>query len=162
MPTTTWIVAADASRARFLQVAGQDKRFTQFEDLLNPAGRAEDKELTTDATPRFSGHGGVGKPGARSTSGPGSDREEPSAQEHETELFAKRIGDYLDQARNQHRYDELYLVAPPKFLGMLRKKLNKEVQKLVVDEFDKDLSWFNPRELESRLKAAVKGSAPGP
>jgi protein required for attachment to host cells len=152
MPTTTWIVAADSSRARFLQVAGREKHLTEIEDLMNPAGRAEDKELTTDATPRFSGHGGVGKPGARTTSGPGSDREEPSAKEHEAELFAKRVSEYLDKARNAHRYDRLYLVAPPKFLGTLRRKLDKEVEKLVVEELDKDLSWFDSRDIERYLK----------
>jgi protein required for attachment to host cells len=41
------------------------------------------------------------------------------------------------------------LVAPPKFLGMIRKELGKEVEKLVADQVPKDLSWFKARELES-------------
>ena len=85
-----------------LQVADRQKQLTEIEDLLNPGGRMDDRELTSDAHPRF-----------RGTSGPGSDRQETGAAEHETELFAKRIGDYLDKARNKHRYDKLYLVAPP-------------------------------------------------
>ena len=40
------------------------------------------------------------------------------------------------------------LVAPPKFLGLMRKELGKEVAKLVIDQRPKDLSWFNARELE--------------
>ena len=143
----TWIVAADSSRARVLQVAGRE-RLVEVEDMINPGGRMDDRELTTDAHPRF-----------RGTSGPASDPEETSAQEHETDLFAKRIGDYLDKARTQHRYDELVVVAPPKFLGLLRKKLGKEVEKLVVDEVPKDLSWFNARELERYF---AKGSERGP
>ena len=135
------IVAADSSRARFLQVAGREKRLTEIEDLLNPAGRMDDRELTTDAHPRF-----------RGTSGSGSDRQETGTAEHATELFAKRIGEYLDKARNDHRYDRLYLVAPPKFLGMLRGKLDKEVEKLVVDELDKDLSWFDARDIGRYFK----------
>lgn len=71
--TTTWIVAADASRARVLQVADREQRLLEIEDLLNPQGRLQDRELQTAAEPRFSGHGGLGKPGASSTSGPGSD-----------------------------------------------------------------------------------------
>ena len=149
---TTWIIAADESRARVLQVAGRENHLAEIEDLINPAGRAFDRELTTDAAPRFSGHGGVGKPGGRSTGGPASDRDEPSAHEHEAELFAKRVGEYLDKARNARRYDKLYLVAPPKFLGLLREKLNKEVEKLVVEELDKDLAWFDSREIERYLK----------
>lgn len=154
----TWIIAADASRARVLQVAGRE-RLVEIDDLLNPGGRLADREIISDAHPRFSGHGGVGKPGARSTSGPGSDREETSAQEHETELFAKRVGAYLDKARNDHRYDQLVLVAPPRFLGMLRKELGKEVEKLIADQVPKDLSWFNARDLESYF---VKGSGQAP
>jgi protein required for attachment to host cells len=130
----TWIVAADASRARVLQVAGP-QRLVEVDNLLNPEGRLEDREINTDARGRFSGgHTGEDNVGAA---------------EHRTELFAKRLGDYLDKARTQQRYDELVLVAPPKFLGMIRKELGKEVEKLVADQVPKDLSWFNTRELES-------------
>jgi protein required for attachment to host cells len=137
----TWIVAADSSRARFLQVAGRGQ-LVEIESFLNPDARMDERELITDAHRRF-----------RGTAGPGSDRQETSAQEHATDLFAKRVGVYLDKARTEHRYDELVLVAPPKFLGALRKELGKEVEKLVADEIPKDLSWFNVRELERYLKA---------
>src|SRR5437764_9174583 len=110
--TTTWIIAADASRARILQVTDRAQQLEEVEDLLNPEGRVHDRELISDAHPRFSGHSG---------GGPGSDREETSAAEHATELFAKRVGDYLDKARTAHRYDRLPLLAPPQLLGRLRK-----------------------------------------
>ena len=147
MPTT-WIVAADESRARVLQVMDRDQRLQEIEDLVNPEGRAHERDLQQDAEPRFSGHGGVGKPGGRSTSGPASDRETKGANEHAAETFAREVGRYLDHARVEHRYDQLVLVAPPKFLGALRKELHKEVEKLVADELPKNLSWFNARDLE--------------
>jgi protein required for attachment to host cells len=136
---TTWIVAADASRARILQVMDREERLSEIDDLLNPEGRAHDRDLLADSHPRF-----------RGTSGPGSDRQELSATEHETELFAKRVGQYLDKARNEHRYERLHLVAPPKFLGQLRKELGKEVQKLVAEELPKDLSWLSARDIEQQ------------
>src|SRR3954462_12737702 len=145
--TTTWIIAADSSRARILQVTDRDEHLDEIDDLLNPEGRVHDRELIADAHPRFHGAG---------ASGPGSDREETSATEHATELFAKRVGEYLDKARTAHRYDRLHVIAPPKFLGQLRKELDKEVQKLVADELPKDLSWLNVHELEERL---TKGKA---
>jgi protein required for attachment to host cells len=143
----TWIVAADSSRARLLQVAGRE-RLVEVESFLNPEARMDERELITDAHPRF-----------RGTSGPGSDRQETSAQEHATDLFAKRVADYLEKARTEHRYDELVLVAPPKFLGALRGELGKEVAKLVVEELPKDLSWLNERQLEGYF---AKGSARAP
>jgi protein required for attachment to host cells len=141
--TTTWIIAADSSRARILQVTDRDKALAEIDDLLNPEGRVDDRQLTTDAHARF--HGGNGN-------APGSDREETSAAEHATELFAKRVGEYLDKARTAHKYDRLHLVAPPRFLGQLRKELGKEVQKLVADELPKDLSWLKTRDLQERLR----------
>lgn len=140
----TWIVAADGSRARVLQVAGP-QRLVEVDNLLNPNGRLSDREINTDARGRFSG-GHTGE-------------DDVSAVEHQVELFAKRVGEYLDKARTDHRYDELVLVAPPKFLGALRKELDKEVEKLVVDELPKDLSWLNARELEAYF---AKGSAREP
>ena len=141
--TTTWIIAADSSRARILQVTDRTKQLDEIDDLQNPEGRAHDRELISDAHARFSGHGG---------GGPGSDREETSATGHATELFAKRVSDYLDKARSAHRYDRLHLVAPPKFLGQLRKELGKEVEKLVAEELPKDLSWLSARDIQAHLE----------
>ena len=137
---TTWIVSGDASRARVLQVTGPE-RLEEVQDFVNPGSRLHDREQLQDAHPRF-----------RGTSGPGSDREETSASDLEAEKFSKEIGRFLDQARVQKRYDELILIAPPRFLGMVRKELGKEVQKLVRDEIDKDLSWFDTRAIERFLK----------
>ena len=156
---TTWIVAADESRAKVLQVTGRQGQLEEIEHLVNPEGRAHERDLHQDAEPRFSGHGGVGAPGRASTSGPASDRETKGANEHAAETFAREVGRYLDDARVQHRYDQLVLVAPPKFLGALRKELHKEVEKLVADELPKDLSWFNERELEQYF---AKGSGRAP
>lgn len=139
MATTTWIVAADSSRARVLQAGNRSEHLTQIEDMVNPEARMNDRELTTDAHPRLRGGGS------------GSDREETSASEHATDLFVKRIAEHLDKARMAHRYDRLHLVAPPKFLGKLRKAIGPEVEKLVTEEIPKDLSWLNTHELDKRL-----------
>jgi protein required for attachment to host cells len=149
---TTWILAADSSRAKVLQVADREHKLIEIDDLLNPEGRLQDRDLQTDAEPRFNGHSGVGRPGGGRTGGPASDRETQGAVEHSVQVFAKEIGRYLEQARNQHRYDELVLIAPPKFLGAVRKELGKEVEKLVVDELPKDLSWFNARDIERYVR----------
>ncbi|HYR36022.1 MAG TPA: host attachment protein [Burkholderiales bacterium] len=142
--TTTWIIAADSSRARILQVTDREKQLAEIEDLLNPEGRVHDRELLADGHPRFHG-----------TSGPASDRQEMSATEHATELFAKRVAEHLDKARTAHRYDRLHLIAPPKFLGQLRKELGKEVQKLVTEELPKDLSWLDARDIARHLRAGA-------
>jgi protein required for attachment to host cells len=151
MPTnTTWIVAADASRARMLQVT--DRHLEEIEDLVNPEARANERDLRSDAEPRLNAHGGMG--GGGRTGGPASDRQEQTGViEHSVQVFAKEIGRYLEKARTDHRYDELCLVAPPKFLGALRAELTKDVEKLVVRELPKELSGLRTRDLEAYLKS---------
>jgi protein required for attachment to host cells len=145
---TTWIVTADSAHARILQAADRDQHLVEVENLVNPEGRMHDRELATDAEPRQHGPGGTQS--APDTTGP---------VEHSVDLFSKRIGDYLEKARTDHRYDRLVVVAPPKFLGRLRKNLGKEVEKLVSDEIDKDLYRANARELEAYF---LKGSGRAP
>jgi protein required for attachment to host cells len=128
MPTT-WIVSGDAARARILQVTGRNQ-LEEVEHFSNPEGRMHDRDLATDGQPRFNGASG----------GPASDREEMGRAEIEAAKFSKQIGRYLDQARMKNLYDRLYLVAPPRFLGMMRKELGKEVEKLVRDDLDEALS----------------------
>jgi protein required for attachment to host cells len=148
---TTWIVSGDSSRARILQVTGPD-RLEEIESFDNPKGRMHNRDARTDSHPRFNGHGGVGKAGSAPTGGPGNDREEITPAEQSAEVFSRQLADYLDKARMAHRFDRLYLVAPPKFLGFIRKELGKEVGKLVRDEIDKDLSWLDAREIDRFLK----------
>ena len=94
MKTTVWIVAADASRARVLQVASRE-RLVEIENLPNCS-----------------------------------------------------VGDYPEKARTDHRYDELVVIAPPEFLGTLRREMGKEVEKLVAQEVSKDLSGLSKHERE--------------
>ena len=138
-----WILAADGSRARIFEALGSNPKVREIDDLANPPGRANNRELRTDAHGRYSGkgqghHGHVTSPPV-------------DAVEHETELFSKMLGDYLDKARNEHRYDRLYLIAPPKFMGLVRQHLSKEAQKLVEEEITKDISWFDARDVEEYL-----------
>ncbi len=154
--TTTWIIAADASRARILQVTDREGHLEDVQDFVNPSARLHERDLTTDAEPRFNGHGGVGKAGSDRTGGPRSDREAKRRADYETEVFVRELGEFLDKARTAHRYDRLHLIAPPKFLGQLRKELGKEVHKLVAEELPKDLSWLNTRELEQSLARGVR------
>ncbi|MGH8807804.1 MAG: host attachment protein [Noviherbaspirillum sp.] len=141
---TTWILAADSSRARIFEVHGLRDHLREIEDFANPAGRRGELDLTSDSRGRFYGRGGSSQ----------ANTGEPSVDpvEHETELFSKQVSEYLDKARNEHRFDTLCLIAYPKFLGMMRQNLSKEVQKLVKDEVPKDISGLDAREIEDYFR----------
>ena len=148
MPTTTWIVAADSSRARVFEIADPDRRLRPVEEFDHPEGRANNRELNSDAQGRYLSQGGG--PGAHSAT------RQVSAVDHENDLFSKKLARYLDKARNEHRYDKLYLIAPPEFLGLMRENLSKEVRKITAEEINKDLSWFDARDIERHVKPLSK------
>jgi protein required for attachment to host cells len=155
---TTWIVAADASRARLFEITDPERHLRAIEEFAHPEGRASNRELNTGAQGRYTGQGG--NPGAHSAT------RQVSAVDHENELFSKTLARYLDKARSQHRYDKLYLIAPPEFLGLMRENLSKEVRKIIAEEINKDLSWFNARDIERYVKpytrpAWTRGKANG-
>jgi protein required for attachment to host cells len=144
---TTWILSADASRARIFEVQPGEQHLVEIEDFVNPEGRMQNRDVETHPG------GQHFNPGTAQREG---NSDESKGVEHETEMFSKELGRYLDKARNDHRYERLYLIAPPKFLGVLRNSLDKEVQKLVTEELDKDLSWFSERDLERHLKGGAR------
>ena len=143
MPTT-WILAADGSRARIYEIDGPGKTPRHVEEFDNPAGRAHNRDLVTDGDGRYFGKGER----SQGHTAPPSE----SAVEHEVELFAKRVAAHLDRARIDHKYDRVRLVAAPKFLGLLRQNLTREVEKLVDDSVAKDVSWFDENALAEYLK----------
>lgn len=137
---TTWIVAADSTRARIFEVEGVDTNFHELQDFVNEAGRENDRDLRSDAKGRFFGKG---ERDQGHTAEPHT-----GAVQHEIELYAKEVCEFLEQARVAHRYDGLFLIAFPKFLGLLRQNLSKEAQRLIADEIPKEISGLEAREIE--------------
>ena len=139
---TTWIVAADASRARIFEMHGRAEGLHEIESFVHPASREHDRDLVSDAHGRFQ----------RSDEAGQSASERIDASEHEAALFSKTLSAHLEQARNAHRYDQLRLIAAPKFLGLLRQNLSKAAQKLIEKETSKNLSWFDSNDIESFIR----------
>ena len=136
---TTWILVADSSRGKIFESPDGRKPWREIEEFEHPEGRAHNRDLRTDAQGRYYGkgerqQGHVAPP-------------QVSPTEHEAELFAKRLSDHLNKARTDHRYDKLGIVAPPKFLGLLRQHLPREVEKLVAVTSAKDVAWLDARSI---------------
>ncbi len=141
---TTWVVVADASRARILEADVARHQLHEIHSFVHPQGREHNRGLKTDGEGRYFGPSGQRGPGHTGTP-------EADPAEHELELFTKSLSEFLDKARSQNRYEALHLVAPPKVLGQIRHHLSKPALQLVSDTLPKDISWFNEHELERYL-----------
>ncbi|MFL9609833.1 host attachment protein [Methylobacillus sp. Pita2] len=138
---TTWILVADSSRARIFEMQAHHAP-TEIMDLRNGAGQLQNRELRTDGKGRFFGSAG--------TQG---NTYEPvvTPKVHEASLFAEEVNQYLTEHYNHHHFSRLQVIAQPKFLGLLRDKLNDQVRKLVVEEVSKDLSKASVEDIQQQV-----------
>lgn len=128
MPST-WIVVADAARARVF--ARHEGGLRERHNLTHPESQLHDRDLRTG------GKGEVNK-----SAGTGSHQSDPAetTMEKHAELFAKELADFLKQARVKGDYGELVLVAEPKVLGRVRDNLDSATAKAVTRTIDKNLT----------------------
>jgi protein required for attachment to host cells len=148
---TTWIVSADAGRARIFAESNPSKPLQEVEDMVNGAARLRDIDINTDGvSPLAAGKSSNNTGGAL----PGSDYEPAQTPaQHNAEIFSKEIATYLLQAQRDGKFKKLALVASPKFLGLLRVALDPQLKTLVSLEINKDYTHSNAQQLQEQIKA---------
>lgn len=139
----TWILVADEGRARVLTLdeAGPRPTLREIEELTDAGAHADNADLRRDAQGRFYGKG---EQMMGHTAPPRTDE-----LEKEAGLFARRVAQWLADARRKGRYEHLRVAAAPRFLGRLRQAMEPEVSEAVTEELDKDLVQMPERELFS-------------
>lgn len=163
---TTWVIAADSNRARIFELSAGGDKLSEIEDMYNPEGRQSMGEQVSDAEGSFAqggpvrggGSTGPGVAGAAigGSRGQGSTGEpQETWREHDINMFSKQLVRYLDKARNEHRFDKLRVIAPPRFLGLIRQNMNKEVQKMVEEEIPKEITGLDTRNVEQYLQSLL-------
>ena len=140
-----WILAANRSKARIFEMQKLHAPLVEIADFVDPQGRANDRDINSDAYGRFYGKGERVQ-GHSTTS-------DISPTQHEAERFAERIRDYLDHAHSEQRFDKLWIVAAPAFLGVLRGKLGTPLHEAIELEVNKDVPTHAPEEIRDTALA---------
>jgi protein required for attachment to host cells len=141
-PIRTWVLIADAARARVFEARGRGHGLAVVPDMALDAALAPSRELGTD------------RPG-RSFESVGSIRhamESPSDPHREQKRqFARRIAEAIKGRCAAKSFDRLVLVAPAVTMGDLRALLADKVRATVTAEVVADLTNTPTRELPARL-----------
>ena len=147
----TWILVADASRARLFESTRRDEPLHQLESFINVEARLAGRQLTTDHPPTVNesmGH-------TRHSIEPHTTlREKNMAQ------FAKEIANALERGRTSRRYERLVLVAPAKFLGVLHGCLDKSVRNCIAGELPRDITTLTPTAIHERVAGMLEPVVP--
>ncbi len=133
-PVVSWVVVADASRARVLVNDGPNHGLTVEREFEQEVKKSRDILSDPDRM-GYSKHA----------------TELPDQVREQKRRFAREIARALDDARKQNAFERLYLVAPPQVLGELRSELTPELSKMVAGELNKDLTKIPLRDLPGHL-----------
>lgn len=134
--TATWILVADASRARLFSVGKALEPLREISSFDRPGARAKTRDLLAGS--QCSGNGS-------------GDLECAEPRRNEALTFARELTEHLRLSRVQGLFDRLYIAAAPAFLGLLRARLDSPTAQLVVNEVSKDLTQLAPDAIRKHL-----------
>lgn len=147
----TWIVTANAGRARFFAEPAPTEDLQEIEDMVNDGARLKTSESQTDRMgPTSAGQS------MHNTGGALPNKTYEPAQtpvQRATEIFAKDVANYLLKGHQEGRYRKIALVASPQFLGILRQQLDPQLKHLVSVEINKDYTELSPEQLHEHVQA---------
>ncbi len=139
---TTWIIVANGSRARVFSAKSSTGSIEEIETLIHPEGRVHEQTLTSDLPGRTFDRAGPGRHAMEAKVG---------TKQQKQIGFATRVADYVEAARENHKYRSLFVVAAPNFLGLIRSKLTRDTTACVDFWMDKDLTSLSKEEIRKRL-----------
>jgi len=146
---TTWILAADGTRARFFESL-DGKEVHELDDMINAHGRDAKRDINTDREGSWHGGGTAGSKLAGHAY-----EKDVDPLKHEETRFAQDIGEFLDKASMEHKFDKLCVIAPPEFMGRLRENMGQHARDAIKEELVKDITWFSEAEVEKYVQQHI-------
>lgn len=144
------IVVADQSEADFYELEQRDMPPQFVRRLKDADAHLHNRDLKSDRPGRVFDHA-PSQGGRRGAVGHHSTGGERSPRKVEATRFARRIAEALDEERRHHRYERLVIMAPPAFLGLLRREMPTAVHAVLSAEIGKDLVHEPPEALSGYL-----------
>ena len=136
------VVVADSSKARILVAESGHDPLTEHGDYVHPESRLKEQDLVSDGTGSGIDSGGYGKH---------SMGHEKSAHKQQAKTFASDLCEEVEKIRRNSDVRRIYLIASPRFLGLLRSGMNKPCAELVAGEVNKDLVSQSLEQIRAHL-----------
>ena len=146
----TWILIADARRARCFERHAPDHSLTELADFVHPHKNMVSAASADDPTGAAGkGHGRTGHAGTQF---------EPHTETHAKErgIFARQLADYLNQGVAGQRCNGFVLIASSPMLGELKPCLSSAAEKVLRRCVARDLTHYQGAELKERVNHALE------
>jgi protein required for attachment to host cells len=137
-----WVLVADKSHAKLYSGKGRSGELSFEQSWDHAASRSHEQALTSDLPGRAFDRMGDARHAMGQPVGP---------KDHEAQVFAHELITEMEKGRTGNRFSSLYLVAPPEFLGLLRKQSGAALQKVIAGEVGKSLTAEDAGTVRSHL-----------
>lgn len=146
----TLVMVTDGRRLLFLRNQGDREHMNLVVEKASDREDAPDRELGTDEPGSVFQSGGHGR----------SSYEETDFHQLEEDRWVHDAADKVNSRALKNDFDELVIIAPPKALGELRKKLHKETEKRTILEIDKEMTNQPVNEIEKLIADQTAKESP--
>jgi protein required for attachment to host cells len=138
-----WIVVCDGKKALVMENVGDEKFLNLKTREVFEHSDPKTHEIGTDAPGRSFSSVGHGR----------SAMEQTDWHDQEEQRFLAKLLGHLDAAVHAGQTKSLFIVAPPRALGVLRQSYSHELRNALRAEIDKDLVKMPVHEIEKHLAA---------
>ena len=136
------VIAADNTCARIFKATSSKGPLNELEVLVHPENRLHEADLTSDRRgSTFSSHGYGSRNYSKHT-----DTKDQGIKE-----FVKEINEYLTKLEAKNEFKQLIIIAAPKLLGALKKKLNGSIKNNIIYELNKNITKLSADEIRTHL-----------
>lgn len=146
IPHDLAIIVCDAHKALLMKNVGPVARAElQISETLTSDAEGEEADVTSPPGRRFDGGAAAISGGQRSA------METSDIAQKRAEEFAGKIVSHLAERHRNTPIRGMVLVAPPAFLGVLRKKMGQELSALIHQEVAKELTEMPVSDIQDVL-----------
>ena len=146
LPNNALVLVADGRKMLFFRNHGDENQIDLRTESHDEREDRKDRDLRTDAQGSKTSSWG----GARDTTG------ETDFHQQEEDLWIEQAAEELKARALRNDFDALAIVAPPKALGHLRKKLHKEVETRIIGTVNKEMSGRPIPDIEALLNGHTR------
>ena len=144
------VLVTDGRKTLFFRNEGDENQIDLRTEAHDQRESLEDRELKTDAPGSNQQSFGYGR----------STYEETDFKQLEEDRWAHSAAEEINKRALANDFEALAIVAPPKTLGELRKKLHKEAERRVVCEIPKEMTGRTIPDIEALIVGETRAEEP--
>jgi protein required for attachment to host cells len=150
LANNTLVLVTDGRKTLFFRNEGDQNQIDLRTEAHDERENLEDREMKTDAPGTVQQSAGYGH----------STYEEVDFKQLEEDRWAHSAAEEVNRRALLNDFEELAIIAPPRTLGEIRKKLHKEAERRVVCEIPKEMTRRPIPDIEALLVGTTAPEAP--